>query len=169
MLTLALYQPDQPQNTGAMLRLCACLGLGLDIIEPMGFVWDEARVRRVAMDYRDHVMVRRHANWDRFCAEYREKSTPKRIILLTTKTSDAYDTFAFRPDDILLVGRESAGVPDDVHATADARITIPMQPHCRSLNVAMAAGIVAAEAVRQMRLSRSITYENELACRAHPP
>lgn len=150
-LTLALYQPDQPQNTGAMLRLCACLGLAMDIIEPMGFVWDEARVRRVAMDYRDQVAVRRHANWDRFCAEYRDKSNTKRIILLTTRAEQAYDDFAFQPDDILLVGRESAGVPDDVHTAADARITIPMQPHCRSLNVAMAAGIVAAEAIRQLR------------------
>ena len=146
-LTLALYQPDQPQNTGAMLRLCACLDLAMDLIEPLGFVWDEARVRRVAMDYSQHVRVKRHRDWDAFCAEYRGR---QRIILLTTRADTPYYAARFQPDDILLVGRESAGVPDEVHAAADLRLTIPMQPQCRSLNVAMAAGIVAAEARKQV-------------------
>lgn len=149
-LRLALYQPDQPQNAGAMLRLCACLGLGMDIIEPMGFIWDEARVRRVAMDYRAHVDVLRHADWHQFCTNYREKTKTKRIILLSTKAADIYYDFAFQPDDVLLVGQESAGVPDEIHASADHRVTIPLQAGMRSLNVGMAAAIVAAEAVRQL-------------------
>lgn len=156
-LRLALYQPDQPQNTGAMLRLCACLGLGMDIIEPMGFVWDEARVRRVAMDYRGHVDVCRHANWHAFRTNYPAKTRLKRVILLSTRASNVYHDFAFQPDDILLVGRESAGVPDEIHASVDDRVTIPLAPAMRSLNVAMAAAIVASEALRQLRQNERVS------------
>ena len=144
-LRLALYQPDIPANTGAMLRLGACLGVGVDIIEPCGFVWDDKRVRRVAMDYIDHVDVQRHRNW----ASFMETLPPRRLVLLTTSGAMPYLDFAFQPDDILLMGRESAGVPENVHATASARVIVPMRAGVRSLNVAMAAAIVLGEALRQ--------------------
>ena len=144
-LRLALYQPDMPPNTGAMMRLGACLDVGLDIIEPCGFVWDDKRLRRVAMDYIDHLDYRRHASWDSFIAEI----PPRRLILLTTSGATPYTDFAFRPDDVIMVGRESAGVPEDVHARADARVIVPMQAGMRSLNVAMAAAMVLGEALRQ--------------------
>lgn len=144
-LRLALYQPDMPPNTGAMMRLCACLSVGLDIIEPCGFVLDDKKLKRVAMDYIDHLDYRRHASWDYF----KNQTASKRIVLLTTKADDTYYDFAFRPDDILMVGRESAGVPFDVHQSADARIKIPMHQQARSLNVGMAAAIVLTEALKQ--------------------
>lgn len=146
-LRLALYQPDIPQNTGAMMRLCACLGLSLDIIEPCGFVIDDKKLHRVAMDYIDLLSWTRHATWEKFLAQ----TGTRRIVLLTTKGAVPYTEFAFRPDDILLAGRESAGVPENVHARADGRILIPMQPGLRSLNVAMAAAMAMGEAVRQTR------------------
>ena len=144
-LCLALYQPDQPANTGAMMRLCACLGIGLDIIEPCGFVLDDRRLKRAAMDYIEHLSYRRHRSWDEFTAQL----GARRLILLTTKAEMPYHRFAFRADDVLLAGRESAGVPDEVHARADSRIIIPMQNGMRSLNVSMAAAIVVSEALRQ--------------------
>lgn len=146
MLRLALYQPDIPQNTGAAMRLCACLGTGLDIIEPCGFVLDDRKIRRSGMDYIENTDIQRHTSWDRFLDVYQGK---RRIILLTTKTETAYTAFTFRPDDILLAGRESAGVPDDVHNTADGRITIPMPGGGRSLNVINASAMVLGEALRQ--------------------
>lgn len=144
-LRLALYQPDMPTNTGAMMRLCACLGVGLDIIEPCGFVWDDRKVKRVAMDYIDHLEYRRHPSWDSFCTQL----PPRRLVLLTTKGATKYQDFAFQADDVLMVGRESAGVPEDVHARADARVIVPMQAGLRSLNVAVTAGMVLGEALRQ--------------------
>jgi len=144
-LRLALYEPDMPANTGAMMRLCACLGIGLDIIEPCGFVLDDKKLKRAAMDYIDHLTYARHRSW----AEFRSAVKGKRIVLLTTKAGTAYHRFSFRAGDILLVGRESAGVPPDVHRSVDAEIVIPMQQGVRSLNVGMAAAIVAAEAMRQ--------------------
>jgi tRNA (cytidine/uridine-2'-O-)-methyltransferase len=144
-MNLALYQPDMPQNTGAMMRLCACFGVALDIIEPCGFVFDDQKLRRVAMDYIDHLVWTRHMDWNAF----RAARAPRRLVLLTTKGAMPYHRFAFRPDDVLLMGRESAGVPDAVHETADARLLIPMTPACRSLNVAQSAAIVLAEALRQ--------------------
>jgi tRNA (cytidine/uridine-2'-O-)-methyltransferase len=144
-LRLALFQPDQAANTGAIMRLCACLGAALDIIEPCGFVLDDRRLKRVAMDYIEHLSWRRHHSWNDFTGQL----GARRLILLTTKAERPYHHFAFRADDILLVGRESAGAPDYVHARADARITVPMQKAVRSLNIGMAAAIVLAEALRQ--------------------
>mgnify|MGYP001369026676 CR=1 FL=1 len=144
-MRLVLFEPDIPQNTGAILRLAACLGVGVDVIEPCGFIWDEARMRRAGMDYLDAVEVRRHVSWP----AYRAAATTGRLVLLTTRGETSYVDFAFRPDDRLLLGRESAGVPDDVHGTADARLVVPMRPGLRSLNVAMTAAIVLGEALRQ--------------------
>jgi tRNA (cytidine/uridine-2'-O-)-methyltransferase len=148
-MRLALYQPDIPQNAGAMLRLAACFGLGVDLILPAGFVLDDARMRRAGMDYIDHVAIARHSSWD----AYREarRHAEGRLILLTTQGTAAYTDFAFGAEDTLLVGRESGGVPIEVHDAADARLIIPMQPGLRSLNVAMAAAIVAGEAMRQLK------------------
>lgn len=144
-MRLALFQPDIPQNTGAILRLAACFGVGVDVIEPCGFIWDEPRMRRAGMDYLDAVELRRHASWEAYLG-----SRPAgRLVLLTTRGRTSYADFAFRPDDRLLLGRETAGVPDPVHAAAEARLVVPMQPGLRSLNVALAGAIVLAEALRQ--------------------
>lgn len=142
-MRLALYQPDIPQNAGAMMRLAACLGVEIDVIEPCGFVLDDRRMRRAGMDYLDRVRMTRHASWERFAA-----GLTGRLVLLTTAGDSAYDRFPWRPDDVLLVGRESAGVPGEVHRAAAARIVIPMAPGMRSLNVAQAAAIALAEALR---------------------
>jgi tRNA (cytidine/uridine-2'-O-)-methyltransferase len=144
-MRLALFEPDIPQNTGAILRLAACLGVAVDVIEPLGFVWDEARMRRAGMDYLDRVELRRHPSWAAFLAAGR----PGRLLLLTTAGDSRYERFEFRGEDTLLLGRESAGVPAEVHARAQARIHVPMQPGLRSLNVALAAAIVLGEALRQ--------------------
>lgn len=143
-MRIALYRPEIAFNVGGVLRLGACMGVGVDLIEPMGFVWDPARVRRAAMDYIDHVTITRHADWDAF-----ERQASGRLVLLTTKGSVPLHDFAFAPDDILLFGQESAGVPAEVHARAEGRIRIPMRPGLRSLNLAMSAGIALAEALRQ--------------------
>lgn len=147
-MRLALYQPDIPQNTGAILRLAACFGLPVDIIEPCGFVFDDRRMRRAGMDYLDHVEVHRHRSWEAYRAA--RAGAAGRLVLLTTKSAMPHTEVRFEASDSLLVGRESAGVPDDVHAAADVRIRIPMRPGLRSLNVAMAAAIVAGEAMRQL-------------------
>ncbi|MFY9287554.1 MAG: tRNA (cytidine(34)-2'-O)-methyltransferase [Alphaproteobacteria bacterium] len=144
-LRLALYQPDMPQNTGAMMRLAACFGVALDIIEPCGFPWDEQKLKRTGLDYIQHANYTRHQDWQAFQAT-RQK---RRLVLLTTKSNQPYYSFDFRPDDILMVGRESAGVPEAIHQSVDAAITVPMQKDTRSLNVGMAAAIVLSEALRQ--------------------
>jgi tRNA (cytidine/uridine-2'-O-)-methyltransferase len=144
-MRLALFQPDIAPNVGAMLRLCACLGVGADVIEPCGFVWSDARLKRAGMDYLDRVALRRHPSWD----AYRAARCPGRLVLLTTRGDSALPGFAFRADDTLMVGRESAGVPNEVHAAADARLVIPMAPGARSLNVALAATLALGEALRQ--------------------
>ncbi|HEX9461335.1 MAG TPA: TrmH family RNA methyltransferase [Alphaproteobacteria bacterium] len=149
-MRLALYQPDIPQNTGAMLRLAACLDVAVDIIEPCGFVWSDRRLRRAGMDYLEGVTLTRHQSWSTFQAA-RAAGPPARLVLLTTKGNVRYDEFGFQPSDTLLVGRETAGVPSDVHAAADARVAIPLAAAVRSLNVALAAAIVLAEALRQAR------------------
>jgi tRNA (cytidine/uridine-2'-O-)-methyltransferase len=149
-LSLALFQPDIPQNTGTMLRACACLGVSAAIIEPAGFPTSDKHFRRSGMDSLDHVDIARHASWRAF--EDWRRPTGRRLVLLTTKGATPYTGFAFRPDDILLVGRESAGVPDEVHAAADARIVIPIRPGLRSLNVAVAACMALGEALRQVAL-----------------
>lgn len=145
---LALYQPDIPQNTGTILRMCACLGLAAAIIEPAGFLASDKHFRRAGMDYLAHVAITRHAHWSAF--EIWRRANGRRLVLLTTKADQAYTAFSYMPGDILLVGRESAGVPDKVHAAADARLVIPLQPPMRSLNIAVAAAMVAGEAVRQL-------------------
>lgn len=144
-MRLALFQPDIPQNLGSALRLCACLGVALDIIEPCGFPLDDKSIRRSAMDYGAQADVMRHASWTAFLSG----RDPGRLILFTTKGAGPYQQFSFRPDDILLMGRESAGVPDEVHNAADARLLIPMRPGMRSINVINAAAMALGEALRQ--------------------
>ena len=146
-MRLALYEPDIPQNAGAMLRLAAALGVAVDLIEPTGFVMNDRRLRRAGMDYLDHVDLVRHVSWDAFRAAHAGR--PGRLVLLTTRAPGTYTDFAFAGDDVLLVGRESAGVPDAVHAAADARVGIALRPGMRSLNVAQAAAMVLGEALRQ--------------------
>jgi tRNA (cytidine/uridine-2'-O-)-methyltransferase len=147
-MRLALYEPDIPQNAGAMLRLGACLDIAIDIIEPCGFVLDDRRLRRAGMDYIARAQWRRHESWARYLAA----RGPGRLILLTTRGDSAYHHFAFRADDTLLLGRETAGVPQPVHDAADARIKVPMAPGARSLNLALAAALVLGEALRQTGL-----------------
>ncbi|HEV8389209.1 MAG TPA: tRNA (cytidine(34)-2'-O)-methyltransferase [Dongiaceae bacterium] len=147
-MRLALYQPDIPQNTGAILRLAACFGLGVDVIEPSGFAFDDRRLRRAGMDYLEHVELRRHRSWEAYRAA--RAGTGGRLILLTTKAAIPHVECRFEAADSLLLGRESAGVPDEVRAAADLRVRIPMRAGLRSLNVAMAAAIVAGEAMRQL-------------------
>lgn len=146
-MQIALYQPDIPQNTGTILRLAACLGVAAHIIEPAGFPITDAAFRRAGMDYLDRVAIRRHVTFAAFDAWRRGEG--HRLALLTTAGAVPYVDFAFRADDILLLGRESAGVPDTVHAAADARLAIPMQSGLRSLNVAVAAAMALGEALRQ--------------------
>ncbi|MBV9750072.1 MAG: tRNA (cytidine(34)-2'-O)-methyltransferase [Acetobacteraceae bacterium] len=143
-MRLALCQPDIAGNVGAILRLAACLGVGVDLIEPMGFAWSDRAFRRAGMDYAAAAEVTRHADWAAF-----ERQAQGRIVLLTTAGAEPLTIASFRPDDVLLLGSESAGAPPDVHARADLRIRIPMRPGFRSLNVALAAAIVLGEALRQ--------------------
>ncbi|MDR6816570.1 tRNA (cytidine/uridine-2'-O-)-methyltransferase [Neorhizobium sp. 2083] len=146
-LRIALYQPDIAGNTGTILRLAACLGLSVDIIEPAGFDISDRNLKRSGMDYLESVTLARHVNWQRF-DEWR-KENGRRVVLASTKAALPYTSFAFRPDDILLFGRESAGVPDHVHEAADGRILIPMVNGQRSINVAMSAAMISGEALRQ--------------------
>jgi len=146
-MRVALFQPDIPQNLGAALRLGACLGVPVDIIEPCGFPLSDAAVRRSAMDYAARAEVSRHAGWGDFQAAARGRR--RRLVLFTTRGASAFQDFAFAPDDVLLFGRESAGVPDEVHAAADARLFIPLTPGARSLNVVTAAAVALGEALRQ--------------------
>lgn len=144
-MRLALYQPDIAANTGTMMRLCACFGVPMDIIEPCGFVFDDRKLRRAAMDYVAQLDYCRHSSW----TDFQTSQNGRRLVLLTTKSSVAYTQFRFDADDVLMVGRESAGVPDEIHGAAHGRVLIPMRPGVRSLNVAVSAGIVLAEALRQ--------------------
>lgn len=143
-MRLTLYQPDIPQNAGALARLASCLGVGLDVIEPCGFHFSDAGFRRAGMDYLQHIEIARHASWDDFRAR-----TRGRVVLLTTKAALPYTAFRFTNTDILLLGRESAGVPEEIHAAADARLRVPLRAGARSLNVALAAAMVLGEALRQ--------------------
>lgn len=146
-LRIALYQPDIAGNTGTLLRLATCLGIGLDIIEPAGFDLSDRNLKRAGMDYLAAVTLTRHVSWDRF-EEWRQTSN-RRLVLASTKAARLYTDFAYRPDDILLFGRESAGVPDRVHDTADGRVLIPMVEGQRSINVALSAAMICGEALRQ--------------------
>jgi tRNA (cytidine/uridine-2'-O-)-methyltransferase len=148
-MQIALYQPDIPQNVGSILRLCACMDVACHIIEPCGFILDDKRLARVAMDYAQHVRLLRHSSWERFLAQAREQNW--RVILFTTKGASDYCDFTFKASDVLLLGRESAGVPPAVADAADARLRIPIAPHARSLNVATAAAMALGEGLRQTR------------------
>ncbi len=148
-MRLALHQPDIAQNTGTIIRLGACLGLPVDIIEPAGFAWSERRFRRAGMDYLDRAEICRHLDFESFERACRESAS--RIVLMTTKAETPYVGFHFRPGDVLLFGSEGAGVPEAVHARADARLVVPMEPGLRSINVALTAAMVAGEALRQTR------------------
>ena len=144
-MRLALFEPDIPQNAGALIRLGACLGVAVDIIEPCGFLWSDARLRRAGMDYLDRAEIVRHVSWQDYFG-----SLSGRLILLTTRAERSYTGFMFKQDDTLLLGRESAGVPQHLHAAAHARLRVPMQSGLRSLNVAQAGAMVLGEAMRQM-------------------
>jgi tRNA (cytidine/uridine-2'-O-)-methyltransferase len=144
---IALYQPDIPQNTGTILRLVACMGVGVDIIEPCGFVLDDKRMRRAGMDYLHRVDLVRHNSWDAFMESKRNQGG--RLLLLSTKAAHIYTDFEYKTDDTLLLGRESEGVPQDVHDTADERLIIPMAEGMRSLNVAVTGAMVLGEALKQ--------------------
>jgi len=150
-MRIALYEPDIPQNTGTILRLAACLGVAVDLIEPCGFLLDDRRLRRAGMDYLDAVDLTRHESWAAYLRRREVAGRPGRLILLTTKGAMAYADFDFEVADTLLLGRESSGVPEIVHASADARLVIPLRADQRSLNVAVAAAMVLGEALRQTR------------------
>ncbi len=145
MISLALYQPDIPQNVGAAMRLCACLGAELHIIEPCAFPWDDRKIKQAAMDYVTKVNYNRFISWERYRTTWKDR----RVILMTTKTQTRYTEFAFRPDDILLAGSESAGVPESVHQACMGCVTIPLQPALRSFNVINASAMILGEALRQ--------------------
>lgn len=144
-MRLALYQPDIPPNVGTMIRLGACLGVPIDVIEPCGFPFGDRAMRRAGLDYIELAAVTRHRSWQAF----NENRGAGRLILLSTKAALPYVDFAYRPDDTLMVGRESIGVPEEIHAVVNARVLVPMQPGRRSLNVAVAAAMVLGEALRQ--------------------
>jgi Predicted rRNA methylase (SpoU class) len=147
MPDLALYQPDIPQNTGTLLRLAACLGTPVHIVEPAGFDASDRAMRRAGMDYLGRVELTRHRDWDAFVATIRGHG--RRLVLATTRAALPYTEFGFAPSDVVLLGRESAGVPAHVHEVADARVTIPMREGLRSINVALAGAIILGEALRQ--------------------
>jgi tRNA (cytidine/uridine-2'-O-)-methyltransferase len=146
-MRIALFQPDIPQNTGTILRLCACLGVEAHIVEPAGFPVSDRAFRRAGMDYLDQVNIVRHESWQEF--EQWRRQQGLRLVLFTTEAAMPYLDHRFTERDILMFGRESAGVPKDVHGAADARLLIPLQPGLRSLNVAMAVAMAAGEALRQ--------------------
>jgi tRNA (cytidine/uridine-2'-O-)-methyltransferase len=153
-MRLALYQPDIPQNAGTILRLAACMGVAVDVIGPAGFDFSDRNLRRAGLDYLDHVEIVRHVAFGAYLASRQEAApppaeSPGRLVLLTTAGDIAYPAYRFARNDTLLLGRESAGVPAEVHAAADARVRIPLRPGLRSLNIAVAAAMVLGEALRQ--------------------
>jgi tRNA (cytidine/uridine-2'-O-)-methyltransferase len=148
-LRLALFEPDIPQNTGALLRLAACFAIPVDVIEPCGFLLDDRRLKRAVLDYAPLCDVRRHASWRAFLAE---RELGSRLVLMTTAGTVPLNRFAFAPQDTILLGRETAGVPPVVHMAAAAQVAIPLRPAARSLNVALAGAIAVFEALRQTDL-----------------
>ena len=148
-MRLALFEPDIPQNTGALLRLAACFGVAVDLIEPLGFLLDDRRFRRAVLDYGDNLKICRHASWTAFQSD---RASLSRLVLMTTSGTVALHRFAFAAEDTILLGRESAGVPEAVHRAAVARVVIPMRSPARSLNVALAGAIALGEALRQTGL-----------------
>lgn len=153
-MRIALYQPDIPQNTGTIMRMAACLGVAVDLIEPCGFLVDDRRFRRAGMDYLNTVQWQRHSSWDVF-RRARGQAAKGRLVLLTTRAETPYTDFRFQPEDVLMVGRESSGVPEIVHSFVDSRIVVPMIQGSRSLNVAVAVAMVLGEALRQTGGPRS--------------
>ena len=149
-MRIALFEPDIPQNTGNIFRLGACLGIEVDIIEPTGYVFDDKRFKRSSMDYIEHIKYRRHLDWNEFY-EWSKKNN-FRLILLTTKSKKKYTKYQFQDNDILLFGRESAGVPKDVHDIVNEQLTIPMKKNMRSINVSSSVALVTGEACRQLEL-----------------
>lgn len=147
-MRIALYQPDIPQNSGTILRLAACLGVAVDVIGPAGFDFSDRALKRAALDYLPYVDLTRHVSFEEF---QNQRNAQSRLILLTTKATQSYADFSFQSDDILLLGRESKGVPQEVHETADQSLCIPMRPELRSLNVAVAASMVLGEALKQLK------------------
>ena len=147
-MRIALYEPDIPQNTGNIFRLGACLGVDVDIIEPTGFIFDDKKFKRSAMDYIDHLNYKRHLDWNHFLKWVKDNQF--RLILMTTKSNKSYYEFKFQPSDILLFGRESAGVPNDVHDVVDHRLTIPMKNEVRSINLSSSVALVIGEGLRQI-------------------
>jgi tRNA (cytidine/uridine-2'-O-)-methyltransferase len=154
-MQIALFQPDIPQNTGTILRLCACMDVAAHIIEPAGFAISDRRFRRAGMDYLGYVALTRHDSWSKF--EQWRKDAGYRLVLFTTKAASSYLDYQYRTDDILLFGRETAGVTDEVVAAADARLVIPINPDLRSLNVAMTVAMALGEALRQTRTGKQET------------
>ena len=152
-MRLALFQPEIPQNTGTLIRLGACLGVDIDIIEPTGFPWGARALKRAGLDYWEFAKVQRHTDWGSFYKTLRgiEGQNPGRLVLLTTKGDTPYTDFSFEPGDTLLLGQETAGAPPEVHAAADARVIIPMMEGRRSINIALAAAMVLGEALRQTK------------------
>jgi tRNA (cytidine/uridine-2'-O-)-methyltransferase len=146
-MRLALFEPDIPQNAGTMIRTAVCLGVEVDLIEPCGFVWGDRHFRRAGMDYLGRAGITRHDSWDAFLDASR--AAGRRLVLLTTQGAQRHLDFSFAEKDVLIVGRESAGVPEAVHAAADARLKVPMAAGERSLNVAVTAALVLGEALRQ--------------------
>ena len=147
-MRIALYEPDIPQNTGAIIRLASCFGISVDIIEPCGFIFSSRRLKRSGMDYIDRADIKLHSSWKKFYQKCR-KHSETRVILLTTKGNIKHTAFIYDSNDVLLLGRESAGVPDTVHKAADACIIVPIEPEARSLNIVSSAAIVLGEALRQ--------------------
>lgn len=147
-LRIALFQPDIPGNTGTIIRTAACLGMGVDIIEPAGFDLSDRALKRSGMDYVEQAVLQRHVNWEAF--EQWRFQAGRRLILASTKAAVNYTSFAFLPNDILLFGRESSGVPQRVHDSAQARVIVPMVEGRRSLNLAISVGMIAGEAMRQI-------------------
>lgn len=147
-MQLALFQPDIPQNLGTMIRFVACMGVTLHIIEPCGFPLDERKLKRAAMDYADKTEISRHVDWGAF----QQATCDQRLVLATTRAATPYTNVVYQPNDILLMGRESAGVPEEVHEAADVRVLIPMQEGCRSLNIAVSAAMIGGEMLRQESL-----------------
>lgn len=147
-MRIALYEPDIPQNTGNIFRLGACLGVDVDIIEPTGFIFDDKKFKRSAMDYINHLNYKRHLDWNHFLKWVRDNHF--RLILMTTKSNKSYYNFKFHPSDILLFGRESAGVPNEIHEIVDHRLTIPMKNEVRSINLSSSVALVIGEGLRQI-------------------
>ena len=148
-MRIVLYQPDIPQNTGTILRMAACLGVPVDIIGPAGFDMSDKALRRAGLDYIEHTVLRRHDGWASFDEWLQSESVRRRLVLLTTRADTAHHEFHFETNDCLMLGRESAGVPQKIHDYVDERVRIPMKAGLRSLNIAVAAAIAVGEGLRQ--------------------